>query len=98
MVFGPQSLNIRVLRALGFVTAARNQRKDQEPSTGAIGAAERLLTVGAFFFRIGFPLKGSFKRATIRDLEGYYSIGALIIRIGFWGPLYCKYNKEPPRK
>ena len=22
--------------------------------------------------------------------------GALITRIRFWGPLYCKYNKEPP--
>ena len=25
------------------------------------------------------------------------TIGALIIRIGFWGPLYYKYNKEPPK-
>ena len=24
--------------------------------------------------------------------------GALIIRIGFWGPLYDNYNKEPPPK
>ena len=24
------------------------------------------------------------------------TIGALIIRIGFWGPLYYDYNKEPP--
>ena len=23
--------------------------------------------------------------------------GALIIRIGFWGPLYDNYNKEPPQ-
>ena len=23
-------------------------------------------------------------------------VGALIIRIGFWGPLYYTYNKEPP--
>ena len=22
-------------------------------------------------------------------------MGALLIRIGFWGPLYCNYNKEP---
>ena len=26
---------------------------------------------------------------------GFYSIGALIIRIGFWDPLYYTYNKEP---
>ena len=25
------------------------------------------------------------------------TIGALIIRIGFWGSLYCTYNKEPPK-
>ena len=25
------------------------------------------------------------------------AIGALIIRIGFWGPLYYNYNKEPPK-
>ena len=24
-------------------------------------------------------------------------IGALIIRIGFWGPLYYNYSKEPPK-
>ena len=24
-------------------------------------------------------------------------IGALIIRIGFWGPLYYNYDKEPPK-
>ena len=26
-----------------------------------------------------------------------YTFGALIIRIGFWGPLYYKYNKDPPK-
>ena len=25
------------------------------------------------------------------------TIGALIIRIGFWGPLYDNYSEEPPR-
>ena len=25
-------------------------------------------------------------------------MGALIIRIGFGGPLYCNYNQEPPPK
>ena len=25
------------------------------------------------------------------------TLGALIIRIGFWGPLYYTYNKEPPQ-
>ena len=25
------------------------------------------------------------------------NIGALIIRIEFWGPLYYNYNKEPPK-
>ena len=26
-----------------------------------------------------------------------FDIGALIIKIGFWGPLYYIYNKEPPK-
>ena len=25
------------------------------------------------------------------------NIGALMIRIGLWGPLYCNYNAEPPK-
>ena len=25
------------------------------------------------------------------------AIGALLIRIGFWGALYYNYNKEPPK-
>ena len=25
------------------------------------------------------------------------TIGALIIRLRFWGPLYYNYNKEPPK-
>ena len=25
-------------------------------------------------------------------------VGALIIRIRFWGPLYYNYNKEPPKQ
>ena len=29
--------------------------------------------------------------------KGSYSVGALIIRIGFWVVLYYKYNKEPPQ-
>ena len=25
------------------------------------------------------------------------NIGALVIRIGFWGILYCNYDKKPPK-
>ena len=25
------------------------------------------------------------------------NIGTFIIRIGFWGPLYCNFNVEPPK-
>ena len=25
------------------------------------------------------------------------NVGALMIRIGFWGPVYYNYNKEPPK-
>ena len=34
--------------------------------------------------------------AKLVPVEGL-SIGALIIRIGFWGPVYYNYNKEPPK-
>ena len=37
------------------------------------------------------PLKGS-----IRVFIGYI-VGALIIRIEFWGPVYYNFNKEPPK-
>ena len=53
---------------------------------------------GAFLqssFKNRVPLKGSI-RATIRAIKGF-SIGALIIRIGFRCPLYYTYNKEPPK-
>ena len=30
-------------------------------------------------------------------LLGKLTIGALIIRIGFWGPLYYKYNEGTPK-
>ena len=33
-----------------------------------------------------------------RGCNGDYKTGALIIRIGFWGPLYYIYSKEPPPK
>ena len=32
----------------------------------------------------GFLFQGS-TRVAMRDLQGYYNIGALIIRVGFWG-------------
>ena len=28
----------------------------------------------------------------------HYSTGAFMIRIGFWGILHCKINKEPPKQ
>ena len=31
------------------------------------------------------------------EYPGVSNIGALISRIGFWGPLYYDYNKEPPK-
>ena len=31
----------------------------------------------------------------VEDLPHSGNIGALIIRLGFWGPLYYNYNKEP---
>ena len=34
---------------------------------------------------------------TIPASEATQNIGALIIRIGCWGPLYYNYDKEPPK-
>ena len=35
--------------------------------------------------------------ATTAVDENDDTVGALITRIGFWGPLYYIYNKEPPK-
>ena len=56
--------------------------QDPKPSDGA----------GGLVVRIGF-LKGFFKGSAVR----FYGIGALIIRIEFWGSLDYKQNKEPPK-
>ena len=44
----------------------------------------------------------SLSEAAYRDPRGLvsevrFNIGALIIRIGFWGPLYYIYNAAPPK-
>ena len=36
------------------------------------------------------------KRLDIASTPKLLNIGALIVRIGFWGPLYYNDNKEPP--
>ena len=51
-----------------------------------------LFNIGALIIRIGFLQRGS-RRVTIRDLQGYYNIGALTVRKRFWGPL--QNIKEP---
>ena len=33
----------------------------------------------------------------LKALPVLSNIGALIIRIRFWGPVYHNYNKEPPK-
>ena len=49
-------------------------------------------TIRTLIITIGF-LKGLYKGSIV----GYYSIGALVIRIEFGGPLYHNYNKKPPK-
>ena len=44
------------------------------------------------------PLKGPLKGFYRESIVGFYDIGALRIRLGFWGPLNYTYNKEPPQK
>ena len=38
-----------------------------------------------------------YPESPIQLIQRHY-VGALIIRIGFWGPLYYISNKEPPPK
>ena len=45
---------------------------------------------------MGTPLEQSRERERERERERKSSsIGALIIRIGFWGPLHYFYNRNP---
>ena len=37
------------------------------------------------------------KLSPIGNNDSVTNIGALVIRIGFWGPLYPNFNKEPPK-
>ena len=43
------------------------------------------------------PVYGLFKGNPLKERSPPDKIGALLIRIGFWGPLYYNYNKEPPK-
>ena len=55
-----------------------------------------MFQLSSFYYRV--PLKGSLKGFYKGSIIGFYNIGALVIRIGFWGPLYYSYNnKEPPK-
>ena len=57
-----------------------------------------LLCLGACQVRLRrsiWPL-GAFLEPSAALMLGF-SIGALIIIIGFWGPLFYNYNKEPPK-
>ena len=35
---------------------------------------------------------------TARKANGWFNIGALIVRLGFWGPLHYNHNEEPPKQ
>ena len=45
---------------------------------------------------IGNPAKDGPGPQHRRDLGASRTVGALIIRIGLWSPLYYSYNNEPP--
>ena len=44
-----------------------------------------------------FGAVGTMQAAARADWMGFINIGAFKIRIGFWGPLYYNYKKEPPK-
>ena len=52
---------------------------------------------GACGSGLGGVVSGSLGFLSWVGLRGSFSIGALILRIGFWGPLYYSYNKDPPK-
>ena len=37
-------------------------------------------------------------RASVRDLQGYYNIGAFVIRIGFWAQYTMLIIRNAPKK
>ena len=51
----------------------------------------------ALMTRIGFLYRALYIRATIRDLYGFNTIGASMIRIGFWDPLHNTLMRSPPK-
>ena len=70
----------------------RPPREKEEPVRFEGESEFRGGNVGAFIIRIGFPLKGSLRGSFV----GFYSIEALIIRIGSGGGgiLSYDFNKE----
>ena len=52
---------------------------------------------GACGSGLGGVVSGALGFLSWVGLRGSFSIGALILRIGFWGPLYYSYNKDPPK-
>ena len=46
---------------------------------------------------MGFSLNGFFKVVYKGTIMGLCNIEAVIIRVGVWGPLYYKCNKEPQK-
>ena len=67
-------------------------------STSRPVGLQALANIGALIVRIGFLLKGVYKGYYKGLKIGFYDKGALMVLIGFWGPLYYNYNKEPPPK
>ena len=42
-------------------------------------------------------LKPPYQRTLAETAQTDNNVGAFVIRIGFWGPLYYTYNKKPPK-
>ena len=65
----------------GNLNPARNAEIGK--SWPLLSRAPCLGTIGALIVRIGFLSRVP----ELRDQKGYYSVGAVIIRIGLWGPI-----------
>ena len=57
---------------------------------------QRILLRGPGMIRHDFGTRSLSRPRGFGVLSSGY-IGALIIRLGFWGPLHYNYNKEPPK-
>ena len=66
-----------------------SRRRGRQSFGGKPATAAKAFFIGGLMMRIGFPLKKGVYKGSI---VGFYTVGSLMIRIGFWGILYYNSN------